>query len=99
MSDSFDDMIPHLPDSVREELFGIKAQISQFRGQVAKTFVSLAQLPDRRAFAAEALKHAYSSMLFWRYSGVEMDECFQRLHPDRLVDWLKLSPGAAEAGE
>ena len=94
LSEGFDDMIPHLPDTVRDELFGIKAQIAEFRESVGATFESLRGIEERRLFAAEALKHPYSAMLFWLYSGSDMDECFRKLHPDRLVEWLGLTPEA-----
>ena len=101
LSDGFDDMIPHLPNSVREELFGIRAQIAEFRAGVGATFESLREIQERRLFAAEALKQPYSAMLFWLYGGLDMDECFRKLHPDRLVEWLNLTPGTApdEGGE
>ncbi len=48
LSEGFDDMIPHLPDTVRDELFGIQAQIAEFRGRVEETFEALHQ-PERAA--------------------------------------------------
>ena len=101
LSPGFDDMLPHLPDGVRDELLGIQAQASSLRREIAATFESLRGLPDRKAFAAEALAYPYSAVLFWLYGDTDMDECFRRLPPDRLVDWLGLAgeAGEAEAGE
>ena len=99
LSESFDDMQPHLPDSVRDELLGIQAQARALRSQIEDTFERLRGLPDRKAFAAEVLAYPYSGVLFWRHSGVDMDECFRRLPPDRLVDWLGLSPEAGRTEE
>ncbi len=95
LSAGFDDMLPHLPDTVKAELLDIQARASALRREIAGTFAHLRGMPDRKAFAGQALKHPYSAVLFWRYSGVEMDECFQRLPPDRLVDWLGLAPEMA----
>ena len=98
LSPSFDDMLPHLPDGVRDELLGIQAQASALRHEIAATFEGLRGLPDRKAFAAAALAYPYSAVLFWLYGDTDMDECFRRLPPDRLVDWLGLA-GEGEAGE
>lgn len=95
LSAGFDDMLPHLPDSVRDELLGIQAQALALRRQIAETFELGRGLPDRKAFAASALAYPYSPVLFWLYGGIDMDECFRRLSPDRLVDWLGLSPEPA----
>lgn len=92
LSPGFDDMLPHLPDGVKAELLDIQARASALRHEIAETFARLRGLPDRKAFAGEAVAYSYSAVLFWLYSGVEMDECFQRLPPDRLVEWLGLAP-------
>ena len=92
LSPGFDDMLPHLPDTVKAELLDIQARALDLRQEIAATFAHLRGLPDRKAFAAEALAFSYSSVLFWLYSGVDMDECFHRLPAERLVEWLGLAP-------
>ena len=92
LSPNFDDMLPHLPDTVKAELLDIQARAAALRRDIGETFARLHGLPDRKAFAAEALAYPYSPVLFWLHSGVDMDECFRRLASDRLVEWLGLAP-------
>ncbi len=96
LSAQFDDMVPQLPPQVRDEMLSLQAHLVAFRREVAETFEALAGIEDRRGFAAEALRHPFSPMLFWLRDGNDMDECFRRLHPDRLVEWLAVAPAGAE---
>lgn len=92
LSEQFDDMAPQLPPPVRDEMLAIQARLVTFRQDVARTFDDLAALGERREFAREALRHPFSPMLFWLRDGHDMAECFRRLHPDRLVEWLAVPP-------
>ena len=96
LSEQFDDMVPQLPPPVRDEMLAIQARLVTFRSEVARTFEALAGIADRRGFAAEALRHPFSPMLFWLRDGSDMAECFKKLHPDRLVEWLAVTPAGAE---
>ena len=100
LSAQFDDMVPQLPPPVRAEMVALQARLVTFRRDVARTFDELAAVENRREFAAEALRHPFSPLLFWLRDGHDMAECFKRLQPDRLVEWLAVVPaGAEEEGE
>lgn len=94
LSAQFDDMIPQLPVPVREEMMALQARLLTFRREVAQTYDALAAVGERREFALQALKYPFSPLLFWRRDGHDMEECFRRLHPDRLVEWLAVGPVA-----
>lgn len=96
LSAQFDDMVPQLPPPVRDEMLSLQARLVTFRRDVAGAFDALAETEDRRAFAAGALRHPFSPMLFWLRDGHDMAECFKRLHPDRLVEWLAVAPAETE---
>ena len=96
LSAQFDDMVPQLPPPVRDEMVALQARLVTFRREVAEIFDGLAAVESRREFAAEALRHPFSPLLFWLRDGHDMDECFKRLQPDRLVEWLAVSPAGAE---
>ena len=96
LSEQFDDMVPQLPPPVRDEMLAIRARLVTFRRDVARTFDELAAVGERREFAREALRHPFSPLLFWLRDGHDMAECFRRLHPDRLVEWLAVPPAATE---
>ena len=88
LSEQFDDMVPQLPMPVRDEMRALQIRLAAFRREVAQTYDSLASVGERRDFAREALRYPFSPLLFWRRDGHDMAECFQRLPPDRLVEWL-----------
>ena len=96
LSEQFDDMVPQLPPPVRDEMLAIQARLGTFRREVARTYDALAGIEDRRGFAAEALRHPFSPMLFWMRDGHDMAECLKKLHPDRLAEWLAVAPAGAE---
>ncbi len=96
LSEQFDDMVPQLPPLVRDEMLALQARLAAFRREVAQAFDVLAAFENRREFAAQALRHPFSPMLFWMRDGHDMAECFRRLHPDRLVEWLALTPAETE---
>lgn len=96
LSEQFDDMVPQLPPPVRDEMLAIQARLVTFRRDVAQAFDELAAVGERREFAAQALRHPFSPMLFWLRDGHDMAECFRRLHPDRLVEWLAVAPVETE---
>jgi hypothetical protein len=92
LSEQFDDMVPQLPPPVRDEMLALQTLLAAFRREVAQAFDSLASVAERRDFAREALRYPFSPLLFWLRDGHDMAECFQRLHPDRLVEWLTVAP-------
>jgi len=96
LSEQFDDMVPQLPPLVRDEMLALRERLAAFRLEVAGAFDVLASAPDRREFAAQALRFPFSPMLFWLRDGHDMAECFRRLHPDRLVEWLAMAPSQIE---
>ena len=92
LSEQFDDMVPQLPPPIQGEMLAIQARLVTFRREVARTFAELAAVEERREFAQEALRYPFSPMLFWLRDGHGMAECFKRVNPDRLVEWLAVSP-------
>lgn len=96
LSEQFDDMVPQLPPQVRDEMLALQARLAAFRLEVAGAFDALTSAGDRREFAAQALRFPFSPMLFWLRDGHDMAECFRRLHPDRLVEWLAVAPALME---
>ncbi len=96
LAEQFDDMVPQLPPPVRDEMLSLQARLVTFRRDVAQTFDALGPVGERREFAAQALRYPFSPLLFWLRDGHDMAECFRRLHPDRLVEWLAVAPVETE---